>query len=172
MRYGSELKQFQSLLWWICHFDTEIQNMVKQGLSCFNPCYDGFVILTVQVLHLLFYHLWVSILVMMDLSFWLTDNIDDKVYVYNSFNPCYDGFVILTFSLCYFQFHLLRFNPCYDGFVILTLVALQTEKQEESFNPCYDGFVILTFLSNLQPLHSQWFQSLLWWICHFDCVTI
>ena len=64
------------------------------GLQCFNPCYDGFVILT-----------------------FLSENESGSL----SFNPCYDGFVILTQGIQHTQQpEVIGFNPCYDGFVILT----------------------------------------------------
>ena len=87
--------RFQSLLWWICLFDT---------VSVNNHC-------TFRL---------VSILVMMDLSFWLKDGIGVHLQGVG-FNPCYDGFVFLTRLLHSLQIlRLLSFNPCYDGFVFLT----------------------------------------------------
>ena len=87
---------FQSLLWWICHFDN------RYCLLC--------------ILRLL-----VSILVMMDLSFWQDGVVSSDFYNQLSrFNPCYDGFVILTFIHCVTTDGIFSFNPCYDGFVILT----------------------------------------------------
>ena len=138
-----KIRLFQSLLWWICHFDTRYL-LTLSLLFCFNPCYDGFVILT---------------------NFWLAACASSR-----GFNPCYDGFVILTILRFPFGVSLKGFNPCYDGFVILTssvdlsvsvlesvsiLVMMdlsfwhdyftQMAKQITCFNPCYDGFVILTW---------------------------
>ena len=157
---------FQSLLWWICHFDLERIQDRKLHYS-FNPCYDGFVILTI----------WRPVLLVLC----------------HSFNPCYDGFVILTKRIIDFcvigysvsilvmmdlsfwhpiQYELRRdvrgFNPCYDGFVILTLILFCIGAIRTGFNPCYDGFVILTHTKLHLALVYLLFQSLLWWICHFD----
>ena len=88
--------KFQSLLWWICLFDDNYHGHHVNILLCFNPCYDGFVFLTylncVGCILIFWFQslLWwiclfdnvsdpdntaafaVSILVMMDLSFWLS----------------------------------------------------------------------------------------------------
>ena len=91
---GSGIILFQSLLWWICLFDpttkqewnicSRVSILVMMDLSFwptrlhepsgriigFNPCYDGFVFLTVYYYQSYVCFCNVSILVMMDLSFW------------------------------------------------------------------------------------------------------
>ena len=210
---GVVTPEFQSLLWWICHFDV-FQTVLLVGLLSFNPCYDGFVILTE------FYWWWdkndsVSILVMMDLSFWLilslplSKNPRVSILVMMDLSfwlerlelwlLCRLVSILVMMDLSFWHTQNLKgcsilicFNPCYDGFVILTLEAKRVSVPEcESFNPCYDGFVILTWrlMGNSYPCLvsilvmmdlSFWqqkriliavgipFQSLLWWICHFD----
>ena len=70
------------------------QNRVSTKCACFNPCYDGFVILTI---------------------------LESYIVISSScFNPCYDGFVILTGRIIIGHVYMEGFNPCYDGFVILT----------------------------------------------------
>ena len=137
--------EFQSLLWRICHFDNFQSSSLHSGSYCFNPCYDGFVILT-QKMCMKIGNAHVSILVMTDLSFWLKQFSQDP----------HD-------SWC--------FNPCYDGFVILTLFEVRKMTKYKSFNPCYDGFVILTLEGEIKSLNGSLFQSLLWRICHFDVHT-
>ena len=116
--------RFQSLLWWICHFDSTFLFLWSCSIWCFNPCYDGFVILT----KCSYRHKSESLL------WWICHF--DLEYKKGS-------------SLVYFGF-----NPCYDGFVILTNLHLSgfrnSISQLSSFNPCYDGFVILTFLKTRQ----------------------
>jgi len=73
----------------------------------FNPCYDGFVILTTI-------HSVVAI-------------------VASSFNPCYDGFVILTSPKTQTYTEDIGFNPCYDGFVILTLQPKLIQQELDAF---------------------------------------
>ena len=68
------------------------------GFTGFNPCYDGFVI--------------------------LTGNAKTVLQCVISFNPCYDGFVILTGNAKTVLQCVISFNPCYDGFVILTAVRV------------------------------------------------
>ena len=127
----------------------------------FNPCYDGFVILTTNKTTDIY-----TILVMMDLSFWLDYKLRDQSLY--SFNPCYDGFVILTnlspisVKVSILVMMDLSFWLQYTGPSVSILVMMDLSFWQRSFNPCYDGFVILT-------LHTGEFQSLLWWICHFDC---
>ena len=66
-----KLARFQSLLWWIYHFDHYESLIAKANDTCFNPCYDGFIILIISSRwHWVSRSLRVSILVMMDLSFW------------------------------------------------------------------------------------------------------
>ncbi len=93
---GYPIRTFQSLLWRICHFDLKNRTYISIYSICFNPCYDGFVILTFfRCYTILIYCLCVSILVMTDLSFWLKP-LCSFLVVFFGFNPCYDGFVILT----------------------------------------------------------------------------
>ena len=134
---------FQSLLWWICHFDLSLWLYLLR-MALFQS-------LLWWICH--FDQLWwgqiysvctVSILVMMDLSFW----------------PDFLGLLLLQHQC---------FNPCYDGFVILTSSIFNAVTASAGFNPCYDGFVILTPVQRLHLLAWFRFQSLLWWICHFDC---
>ena len=108
---------FQSLLWWIYHFD---------------PFFSS---LPVHPRHP------VSILVMMDLSFWLVCT--RLVRPRPCFNPCYDGFIILISFKRLQNLPLSRFNPCYDGFIILMFYYFFMLHNKYSFNPCYDGFIIL-----------------------------
>ena len=123
----SRLSVFQSLLWWICLFDLNQFN--RQNLTKL-----------------------VSILVMMDLSFWpLTILL--IVFLHMGFNPCYDGFVFLTFHENSIRKDFTSFNPCYDGFVFLTVGPPVASTNVTSFNPCYDGFVFLTALFLLVLLH-------------------
>ncbi len=141
---GYPIRTFQSLLWRICHFDLKNRTYISIYSICFNPCYDGFVILTFfRCYTILIYCLCVSILVMTDLSFWLKP-LCSFLVVFFGFNPCYDGFVILTRGFGRIGSSLKSFNPCYDGFVILTSSFWFELVHDRSFNPCYDGFVILT----------------------------
>ena len=114
--------EFQSLLWWICLFDTIVVD--KNWRSRY-----------------------VSILVMMDLSFWPWFLVGYWSPIEVGFNPCYDGFVFLTPKWCPLTSYTIRFNPCYDGFVFLTL----------SLTYCFVLYLM--------------FQSLLWWICLFDWLS-
>ena len=61
---------------------------------CFNPCFSGFVITTLQ-----------------DYLFQFPDN---------SFNPCFSGFVITTIRFFCHACNHRSFNPCFSGFVITT----------------------------------------------------
>ena len=109
--------EFQSLFWWICHFDPELSTM---GL----------------------HYLYVSILVLMDLSF-------RRNFVGFVSNWCL--FQSLFWWICHFD---------------RSRVAIHRAKI--SFNPCFDGFVISTLLTGLYSSINRLFQSLFWWICHFD----
>ena len=138
-----KLIKFQSLLWWICHFDLQHLEMTIT-LSGFNPCYDGFVILTIFMPPFSIH--------------------------FGSFNPCYDGFVILTYIFqvfTYFDF-LVSILVMMDLSFWQEIIAELKRRSEEvsilvmmdlsfwrvtipfnmrvrnGFNPCYDGFVILT----------------------------
>ena len=159
----------------------------------------------------------VSILVMMDLSFWY--DVDNSAWVgpVQSFNPCYDGFIILIHLPTMQSIREGRFNPCYDGFIILicawglcslrrwlvsilvmmdlsfwswrtstfhpvqwvsilVMMDLSFWSTDEitvpsftlCFNPCYDGFIILIRVFSKDTGAPTEFQSLLWWIYHFD----
>ena len=133
---------FQSLLWWIYHFDmTDFwDNLVDPR---FNPCYDGFIILISHAFLILIIQSRVSILVMMDLSFWC-----NPWPVYKHTAPRFQ-------SLLWWIYH-------FDFLWRLILANVQC------FNPCYDGFIILIARTRHEKDIGQLFQSLLWWIYHFD----
>ena len=159
---------FQSLLWWICLFDhpiTYAQYLANSGFNpcydgfvfltncsstaclfdlSFNPCYDGFVFLTYYPIGLLTHISYVSILVMMDLSFWqVLGNNKDMWYLVS---------ILVMMDLSFWPFcrrfsaRMASFNPCYDGFVFLTLGIISLYSGLRGFNPCYDGFVFLTLI--------------------------
>ena len=137
-------------------------------LTGFNPCYDGFVFLT-SMLVIICLIIIVSILVMMDLSFWLSVPENPAVHL--------TLFQSLLWWICLFDSMFClnlssfcsSFNPCYDGFVFLTHYSCSVMLVRSSgFNPCYDGFVFLTYLFVYFYFESSMFQSLLWWICLFD----
>ena len=105
---------------------------------------------------------------MMDLSFWpcrIKIKVGDSV----GFNPCYDGFVILTgisSGLCidhYDKFQSLLWWICHFDGVDAETIAFQLEFQSLLWWICH-------FDSPHQNIVAPnfWFQSLLWWICHFD----
>ena len=112
---------FQSLLWWICLFDHFIESILILAIV-------------------------VSILVMMDLSFWHSIMKYPNKRQSICFNPCYDGFVFLTSWSLNPYISCICFNPCYDGFVFLTGQQPSQWPDKISFNPCYDGFVFLTVM--------------------------
>ena len=114
----------------------------------------------------------VSILVMMDLSFWPVW-LDMVMSLLHSFNPCYDGFVFLTHYKFSGGAYLCSFNPCYDGFVFLTKIWNPKTKK--------GGYVSILVMMDLSFWHALsgvsligfQFQSLLWWICLFDrCIVL
>ena len=111
--------------------------------TSFNPCYDGFVFLTTTN-QVIYSSIQVSILVMMDLSFW------QSLALANSFLAF--SFQSLLWWICLFDYS-----------------SISSFSFSSSFNPCYDGFVFLTRRLN-QPADfgGDGFQSLLWWICLFD----
>ena len=120
------VRQFQSLLWWIPLFD---KRHVKHLQKSWN---------SVSILVMMDSSFWpifgfacytcykVSILVMMDSSFWpqLLDSNNQPFYLFQS---------------------LLWWIPLFD--------SMNTGQQTivPSFNPCYDGFLFLTYLLVLIP---------------------
>ena len=88
------------------------------------------------------FHMMVSMLVMMDLSFWQEEH-NALCTSRLSFNPCYDGFVFLTVH-----------HACDDVWYDVSILVMM----DLSF-----WHEILATLSKSEP-----FQSLLWWICLFD----
>ena len=111
---------FQSLLWWICHFDWSFTRFDITSISSFQSllwwiCHFD------RVLHQSkCTRTKVSILVMMDLSFWravftvLDDTMDVSILVMMDLS-------FWLYCICkYFICSIVGFNPCYDGFVILT----------------------------------------------------
>ena len=157
----------------------------------FNPCYDGFVFLTSKPLLEAKRTQQVSILVMMDLSFWQHNSkqilknktvVSILVMMDLSFWPWQDRLSLLPWRfqsllwwICLFdkqiraaQVEVRGFNPCYDGFVFLTSVCTTSVI-------CW--FVSILVMMDLSFWHLQnpmsesshvKFQSLLWWICLFD----
>ena len=63
--------------------------------NCFNPCFNGYSILTN----------WKTI---------------ERYYFKESFNPCFNGYSILTGSLILSVVTSVSFNPCFNGYSILT----------------------------------------------------
>ena len=118
-------------------------------------------------------HSLVSILVMMDLSFWQNweTNIPTLIIVSIlvmmdlSFWPSSIMLLVIWYSVSILVMMDLSFWHVsiehVGGGIRLSDLVL-------SFNPCYDGFVILTTLNAKSELTRHLFQSLLWWICHFD----
>ena len=108
---------FQSLFWWICHFDQWMCFSTWPQLRCFNPCFDGFVIST----HVCWQNQGkkgVSILVLMDLSFRPGGLSNGRLW---------QKFQSLFWWICHFDYcswigsiDFISFNPCFDGFVIST----------------------------------------------------
>ena len=64
-------------------------------IMSFNPCFNGFTILTAGAVILGEGMFWVSILVLMDSLFLHVYQWKDK-YLGTCFNPCFNGFTILT----------------------------------------------------------------------------
>ena len=114
------------MLWWICLFDHYDPHWTLRRLN-----------VSILVMMDLPFWLWlstlndnilfVSILVMMDLPFWRTEGTG-------------------------FRLDLKSFNPCYDGFAFLTLGSVRKLESWRSFNPCYDGFA---FLTQFEKLYSS-----------------
>ena len=136
--------QFQSLLWWICLFDLNACSCSAWIFpSCFNPCYDGFAFLT-SWSFLKHHTKHVSILVMMDLPFWLY-HFAWNILVWSCFNPCYDGFAFLTYGD-----NITKIQPGTVSILVMMdlpfwqLSIKNMSKVLYSFNPCYDGFAFLT----------------------------
>ena len=90
------LALFQSLLWWICLFDLVKRLMKVDPDLLFQSLLWWICLFDLRMITALTSAEWVSILVMMDLSFWPWVAILSLMYL-DSFNPCYDGFVFLTF---------------------------------------------------------------------------
>ena len=134
--------KFQSLLWWICLFDWTMQQMKELTLPCFNPCYDGFVFLTEWVVVCAEYFVSVSILVMMDLSFWRR----------GSFWPICQSIVSILVMMDLSFWRRGSFWPICQSIVsILVMMDLS-----------------FWLLPVTVPVPLTVFQSLLWWICLFD----
>ena len=119
-RWRHQRPKFQSLLWWIYHFD--LPYALRASSNVF----------------------FVSILVMMDLSFWSYFEDDSDVKI-RSFNPCYDGFIILIPKVR-------LWNQTHSDVSILVMMDL-------SF-----WYSIMATTAQIDAM----FQSLLWWIYHFD----
>ena len=64
----------------------------------FNPCFNGFTILTLTKTEYSLFLCSVSILVLMDSLFLLMENMRKEKVVSRGFNPCFNGFTILTIT--------------------------------------------------------------------------
>ena len=117
----------------------------------FNPCFNGFTILTALVYANRVDQLYVSILVLMDSLFLLISNIYIKAFTL-CLNPCFNGFTILTEILIFINYHFLScLNPYFNGFTILTALEFAKDGVEGlGLNPYFNGFTILT------SYHSCW----------------
>ena len=136
----------------------------------FNPCYDGFVFLTLITQPLLFPLQSVSILVMMDLSFWQftlqCSNaghkfqsllwwicLFDPLSAYGSSFPiAVSILVMMDLSFWHHQLPIflldhIGFNPCYDGFVFLTWRYISVR--------CFSGSVSILVMMDLSFWHSM-----------------
>ena len=198
--------QFQSLFWWICHFDRLLELHLEYA-DCFNPCFDGFVISTflgyfdtrqffVSILVLMdlsfrllcscsmFVMYEVSILVLMDLSFrpenvkfvktakkfqslfWWICHFDQSSFGLKIANI--DVSILVLMDLSFRQKTMVDF---YQGYLQSSGRSSADIQAMQSFNPCFDGFVISTRVEALFATILEKFQSLFWWICHFDSRT-
>ena len=111
----------------------------------------------------------VSILVMMDLSFWL--------YIWCSITNM-DWFQSLLWWICLFDQEIFSQQTIMVPYWVSILVMMDLSFWPScclfdntfyiGFNPCYDGFVFLTSFSFAALMPIGKFQSLLWWICLFD----
>ena len=170
-----------------------LRNLDEDARNGFNPCYDGFVILTCKFWKTFMWQWFVSILVMMDLSFWLwiqsqglpaVQTVSILVMMDLSFWPlsiryradCSDVmFQSLLWWICHFDpdtRYSFRVEAMFQS-LLWWICHFDIEKRGVTlevlcFNPCYDGFVILTLQNQNQSWWFCRFQSLLWWICHFD----
>ena len=135
--------KFQSLLWWICHFDSRNeQNRTKgdtefQSLLWWICHFDN-----TSVLIWIFFR-FVSILVMMDLSFWL--------FLCHLFLFDFGVSILVMMDLSFWQHSSCISCQWFSRFQSLLWWICHFDTGER--NPM---------------LRSDTFQSLLWWICHFD----